>query len=261
MGQKGFEFPEFRIDIEELRELAKKTLILEGWPLPVLLALYSERPGDWREIHPSELGRCLRQRVLSWGLDFYSRPDRSWAPFLGRGVHELAAKAAQSLFPEGEALIEVRLSWPLELEGERLVLSGQIDLYHRPSRTLLDYKTTGSLNPKRPLPWEYELQQNLYAQLLRWHGESPEKIWLWFVETKTRKPKSGPFRVAQTLLSVPLWPEEAVLGVLEEIGRVLVLGHRDGILPPPFREEDEGYWQCRFCPVSERCRELEREGR
>ena len=247
--------------VEELSALAQEFVALEGIPLPVLWSIAQVREGDWRELHPSELGRCLRARALSWGLPFVQKVGPSWAPLVGRALHAYLAEAAKELFDPEEVLIERRLSFSFPVLGEELVLTGQVDLYHRPSRTILDYKTTGSLNPRKGLPWEYELQQNLYAEILRRNGEDPARSLLWLVETRARRPKGRGLELRSQLLEVPLWPPEAVQEVLEELGRVVVLAHRDGILPPPFRPEDEGFWQCQFCPLLERCRELEREGR
>jgi CRISPR/Cas system-associated exonuclease Cas4 (RecB family) len=243
-----------------LQELAQEMVLIEDWPLPVLWALASFREGDWRELHPSELGRCLRARALSFSTPFVQRPDPAWAPLIGRAIHEYLAQAAKDLFRPEEVRIEERLEFRFSVEGEELVLSGQIDLYHRPSRTILDYKTTGSLNPKKGLPWEYELQQNLYAEILRQNGESPERSLLWLVETRLRRPKGKGAELRFQALEVPLWAPEEVQEVLKELGRVVVRAHRDGVLPPPFRPEEEGYWQCGFCALSEVCRSRAEKG-
>lgn len=158
MPQRGWEIGGRRVSFTELRE--SRALFLDGWPVPLLLALGREREEDWRILHPSELGRCLRQRVLLHQVDYFARPDPAWAPLLGTGIHQLLAEEARTLYPPAECLVEERLEWAFQVEGETFRLSGQIDLYHRPSRTLVDYKTTKRL--REGVDWGYEVQQNLY---------------------------------------------------------------------------------------------------
>lgn len=235
-------------------------LFVGGWPVPLLLALREEPRRDWRELHPSDLGKCLRQRALRWDVPYYGRPEAAWAQLVGTGIHRLLAEAARKRYRPEECLIEERLELTFEVLGETLILTGQIDLYHRPSRTLIDYKTTRSVW-KKELSWEYELQQNCYLELLRAHGEEPEQALLWFVETQIRRPRTGgPGELKTLTMPVPIWPREELWAVLEELGTLIVRAHRDGILPPAFRPEDPGFWQCRFCPVRDRCRQREQEG-
>ena len=257
MPQRGWEIGGRRVSFAELRE--SRDLFLDGWPVPLLLALGREREEDWRILHPSELGRCLRQRVLLHQVDYFARPDPAWAPLLGTGIHQLLAEQARTLYPPAECLVEERLEWAFQVEGETFRLSGQIDLYHRPSRTLVDYKTTKRL--REGVDWGYEVQQNLYAHLLRQQGEAPERSLLWFVETQTRRKKgqAGEHLQFQTV-EVPLWKAAEVEEVLRHLAAVLVRAHRDGVLPRALAYSDEGSWQCWYCPVWQRCRELERQG-
>jgi len=253
---KGWEINGVRVAVEEVG----KDLFVEGWPVAVLFDAVSEleelQQRDWTVLRASELGRCLRQRALKRQREYWLSPDTVWSAMVGRGIHLELARLVQGRFGEGEVLSEVRLRHRFTVAGQELTLTGQVDFYHVPSGTMVDYKTTGSVWGKDQAGWEYQVQQNLYAQLLRWAGHQPRASYLWFVE-----PRLVSGRVRHKLVPVELWPEEQVLELVEELGKLVVLAHRDGILPPPFQPGDEGYWQCRFCPVSELCRQLENEGR
>ena len=252
---KGWEISGVRVPLERVGQ----DLFVEGWPVSVLFEALSEleelKGRDWTVLRASELGRCLRQRTLKRQKEYWLSPDSVWAALVGRGVHLELARLIEGRFGPGEVLSEMRLRHPFPVEGEELTVTGQVDFYHVPSGTMVDYKTTGSVWNKEA-SWEYQVQQNVYAQLLRWSGHQPQASYLWFVEPRV---VSG--RVRHKLVEVELWPEAEATSLLEELGRVVVLAHRDGVLPPAFQEGDEGYWQCRFCPVAELCRRLEKEGR
>ena len=257
---KGWEIDGLRVPLEEIGN----EIFVADWPVSVLLQALEDsqelQARDWRVLRASELGRCLRQRFLKRQKEFWLSPDDVWLPLVGRGVHLELSRLAAGFFSPEEVLLEQRLSYSYrlrgeEVEGEEIVLTGQIDFYHRPSGTLVDYKTTSSVWYKDAASWEYLVQQNVYAQLLRWAGEQPKKSYLWFVE-----PKRGRSGVRRRLVEVGLWTEDEVVSLIEELGRIIVLAGRDGVLPPPFREGDDGYWQCRFCPVQQACRALERGG-
>lgn len=247
----------WRINGQELPlEEIGRELQVGGWPVAVLVQALEDsqelQSRDWRTIRASELGRCLRQRALKRQKEFWLSPDDVWLPLVGRGVHLELSRLASRFFSPEEVILEYRFSHSFPLDGEELVITGQVDFYHRPSGTMVDYKTTGSVFYKSGEAWEYQVQQNVYAQLLRWAGEKPQRSWLWFVE-----PRRERGRVRHKLVEVELWPEEDVVALLEELGRIIILAHRDKILPPAFRPEDEGFWQCRFCPVLEVCQKLQ----
>lgn len=255
MTQLGWDIGGRLVSQEEVAEHAKREPFLGPWPVAVLLHQTEDLPQDWRFVRASELGRCLRQRALRSVEPFFVRPDSVWMALVGRGLHRELSENLRANLDEGDALVEVRLEHPFEVAGESLVISGQVDFYHRPSRTIVDYKGTGSLYRKGVPLWSYIVQQNVYAQLLRWQGEDPQRAVLWYAKFEVVKG-----RVQSLAVDVPLWEERDVLALLTELGQLVVLAHRDGVLPPPFQEGDEGFWQCRYCPVADVCRELERRG-
>lgn len=257
MPHVGWEIEGRRYTLEEVVKLGKESPFLGPWPVAVLLHQVDELEArGWRYVRASDLGRCLRQRSLRRDEPFFQRPDSVWMALLGRGLHRELSENLRAHFSPEEALVEVRLEHALSVLEETLVLSGQVDFYHRASGTLVDFKGTGSLYRKEDPSWNYLVQQNVYAQILRWHGEQPRRAVLWYVRFETQRGQ-----VRSLIVEVPLWEEETVLALLQELGGLLVLAHREGILPPPFQEGDEGYWQCQFCPVAQRCRALELEGR
>jgi hypothetical protein len=250
MPHVGWEIEGRRYTLEEVVQLGRQHPFLGPWPVAVLLHQVDELAArGWQYVRASDLGRCLRQRALRRDEPFFQKPDSIWMALLGRGLHRELSENLKAHFGPEEALVEARLEHPFEVEGETLTLSGQVDFYHRASGTLVDFKGTGSLYRKEETSWNYLVQQNVYAQLLRWHGESPRRAVLWYVRFEIQRGQ-----VRSLTVEVPLWEEPEVLGLLRELGNVLVLAHRDGILPPPFAEGDEGYWQCRYCPVIESCR-------
>lgn len=257
MPHVGWLIGERAYTLEEVIQLGRSEPFIGPWPVAVLLHQADELADrGWRYVRASDLGRCLRQRALRRDEPFYQRPDSIWMALLGRGLHRELSENLKAHFGPEEALIEVRLEHPLEVLGETLVLSGQVDFYHRASGTLVDFKGTGSLYRKEELSWHYLVQQNVYAQLLRWRGENPRRAVLWYVRFEVQRGQ-----VKSLTVEVPLWDPQEVEGLLQELGAVLVRAHRDGELPPAFQAGDEGYWQCRYCPVADACRELERRGR
>jgi len=250
----GWEVDGVVYDLDQVAALARAGELVGGrWPAEVL-AVLADQPRDPYRLRASDLGGCLRQKVLEHYEPYTLRPDDRWEALVGTGVH--AAIARQS---DPDSLVEVRLSAPLPVDGETLTLSGQIDRYHRPSRTLTDYKTTGSVvRVGQPGPdHSYVLQANAYAWLLRQHGEDPVRARLWFVERQGSVSRAtGRRQVRSRLVEVDLMDPKAFEDRLVEIGRTLLAAHREGKLPPAL-PADHPF--CRWCPVVEVCRQLEQE--
>lgn len=254
MPQVGWEIEGQVYDFDQVAAAARDGELVGGrWPAEVLAQLRTY-PRDPARLRASDLGGCLRQKVLEHYEPYVLRPDDRWEALVGTGVHAAIAQEA-----DPDCLVEVRLEAELEVDGTVITLSGQIDRYHRPSRTLTDYKTTGSVwrvTRSGPNPG-YQLQANAYAWLLRTHGEDPQRARLWFVERQGAvNRETGLRQVKSTLVEVPLLPPSAFEARLVEIGRELLRAHRDGVLPPAL-PPDHPF--CRWCPVVAHCRELEQE--
>src|SRR5690606_11329140 len=137
----GWEVDGVVYDLDQVAALARAGELVGGrWPAEVL-AVMSDQPRDPYRLRASDLGGCLRQKVLEHYEPYTLRPDDRWEALVGTGVH--AAIARQS---DPDSLVEVRLLALLPVDGEALPPSGQIHRSHRPSRTPTDYKATGSVS-------------------------------------------------------------------------------------------------------------------
>lgn len=129
-------------------------------------------------IGPSEAGQeCTRRlayKLLDWDV---SNPGSysSWASQVGTAIHAYLAEVFGKL--DGYE-VEQRV----KISGN---LGGTVDLYHIPSGTVLDWKTTGNVDSKRKSPSKQNLVQvNLYALGKKRAGADVKQVALVYLPVK-----------------------------------------------------------------------------
>jgi hypothetical protein len=129
-------------------------------------------------IGPSEAGQeCTRRlayKLLDWDV---SNPgsSSSWASQVGTAIHAYLAEVFGKL---DEYEVEQRV----KISGN---LGGTVDLYHIPSGTVLDWKTTGNVDSKRrSLSKQNLVQVNLYALGKKRAGADVKQVALVYLPVK-----------------------------------------------------------------------------
>lgn len=225
-----------------------------GFPASVIAAMENHRSdGLW--LSPSSAASCPRRRILSRSDDYYEPLDWSWAPGVGTAIHEWIARASTS--DRIEQSLETTIYVPVEATGTivPVTLRGTPDDYH--DGLLTDYKTVSDFvryNPQTkkrehrtfPEP-SHELQVNLYRLLLERNGYPVERARIFYIKTTKDATRKN--------VLVPLWDLEDVYLTAVELATPLATYHETGVLPDPYPEDDP---RCRWCPVREHCRRLER---
>jgi hypothetical protein len=129
-------------------------------------------------IGPSEAGQeCTRRlayKLLDWEV---TNPgsSSSWASQVGTAIHAYLAEIFDKL---DEYEVEQRV----KIAGN---LSGTVDLYHVPTGTVIDWKTTGNVDSKRKKVSNQNLVQvNLYALGKKRAGADVKQVALVYLPVK-----------------------------------------------------------------------------
>jgi predicted RNA-binding Zn-ribbon protein involved in translation (DUF1610 family)/CRISPR/Cas system-associated exonuclease Cas4 (RecB family) len=231
----------------------------------------------------TELLHCPRRQLLEQDHTWYEKPEGLYRMTRGIAVHDYLSRGSGGLK-------ECRLSWTFKFRGKIVTLTGMPDLVELRSEGLFvtDYKVTEN-PPRDKTTWtcsgcntavkksgskflcpncgeiarsaayrtvetaqarsSHVMQINLYGLLIEKNlrqvvavlgatGEPPvcggEVLYL---------PPTLPMRC-----SVP-YNRETTMAFLKESLKVLLSPD----LPPVLAEEDEGKWECGFCPLAEVC--------
>ena len=188
-------------------------------------------------IGPSEAGQeCTRRlayKLLDWDV---SNPgsSSSWASQVGTAIHAYLAEVFGKL--DGYE-VEQRV----KISGN---LGGTVDLYHIPSGTVLDWKTTGNVDSKRKSPSVQNLVQvNLYALGKKRAGADVKQVALVYLPVKGD--------LSEMHIELHPFDEQLALDALERIDNIYQL------LATIDVEENPHMWQhipavtsrlCNYCP-------------
>jgi hypothetical protein len=238
-------------------EIAKKNGEFSRFPPAALRTMYN-KDRDPYVLSPSSASYCLRQRILRTQHDYYLDPDSIWKMARGTAIHGYLDENI-----EGQS--EQHLKMVLELvnqdtgEIHEVNFAGTFDYYEPDTETMYDYKTTktffqfvkgtGKTAKHYPTP-EHELQINLYAMLARHHNMPVKRAFIWYVSAGD----------GRKLVPVPMWPADEVEQIAYNLASHIIEPRETGILPMAYQPDEPEYWQCRFCCVSDVCREKEKEG-
>ncbi len=258
--------------------------IIAGIRPPDLAATLAAERGAEVGFSVTELLHCPRRLRLEKENAWYEKPGGLYRMTRGTAVHDYLCG-----YPQG--LKEIRLAWTFKFLGQTITLSGQPDLVEmrRDGLFITDYKMTDN-PPREKSTWfcsgcgapttmrskggflcpncgrisrnaayrtvtdaqarsSHARQLNLYCLLIEKNagqvaaalgavGELPilggEIVYL---------PPTLPLRCA-----VP-YEREQTLSFLKERLRALLAP----TLPPILAEDDEGKWECGYCPLAETC--------
>ena len=165
MPLKGFKYPDGeRISLDDVRE---RNVDIErmGMALPTLLYMSKQRDND-RPPSTTELisGSC--QAYLQRTEDYYINPQGNAFSLAGTIHHNKLEDSASS---------DMMAELSLEYEG----ITGIVDLYDSKSKTLIDYKNTGSYKASQILglqSTEEEHPTEVYKRGGRWGAKGSPKI-------------------------------------------------------------------------------------
>lgn len=251
--------------LEEAREIAQKQGHFHRYPLPMLRAL-EDAPRDIERISPSGAGYCIRKPFIMRDYDYYLDPEKLWAAFQGSSIHLLISEANEDIehvYNEEEVSSVFRVPLP-DGTWVEIPVAGTIDYFDPTVGDLVDYKTVGWFarnygngRVTRETPSEENsLQVNIYKWLLEEKGHEVKNLYVWYV--KRGDDGNNP----RKFVSAPQMPPEDILLALIELGMPIAEAIHNGTYPAPIPEDDEDRnWECRYCPVMEICRKLEKEGK
>lgn len=137
MPLKGFKYPDGTVVSLESVRARKVDIDKMGMALPTLLYMSEQREND-RPPSTTELISGTCQAYLQRTEDYYTDPQENAFSLAGTIHHnKLEDSASSGMIAE----------LPLEYKG----ITGIIDLYDKESRTLIDYKNTGSYKASKIL--------------------------------------------------------------------------------------------------------------
>jgi len=192
-------------------------------------------------IGPSEIGVQCARRLAYRLLDWTRTNDSSdpWPSISGTALHAWLADAFAANNADADWLVEHRVTI-------RQNLSGSLDLFHRPTGTVIDHKCVGNTSMKARKadgPTHQQLVQlNLYALGLELQGETVKKVALAF------------YPLGGSLNGMHVWVSDYDSKLaLDALARLDTIKDLVVALDP---EEDSSRWNlipavatsCSFCP-------------
>ena len=175
MPLKGFKYPDGEtISLEDVRE-RRVDIERMGMALPTLLYMSEQRDND-RPPSTTELNIGTCQAYLQREKDYYTDPQENAFSLAGTIHHSKLEDSASS-----NMIAEL----PLEYEG----VTGIVDLYDSKSKSLIDYKNTGSYKASQILGLQYSQDEHpteVYKRKGKWGAVgTPKKIKIWYRDPAT----------------------------------------------------------------------------
>lgn len=243
MPHIGWAYKGQEYTFDDVRQLAKQDGTFANFPLTVLNRM-ADTDRSPTVLSPSSASRCPRQRILKSTEDYYLDPESVWGRAIGSAIHEWIEDDTENT----ELTLGLTLS-----DGVRL--AGTIDSYDPETKSITDYKTIHRFiiwndetkqREQRTLPDEHHVTQlQLYTLLLRHHGYEVERGYIWYVRQDRE--------ATRKMCEVELWEDDLIRSVAEWLSHPIAIWKKDGTLPAPYVEGDEGYKQCRYCEVAAAC--------
>ena len=185
-----------------------------------------------------------RQRIIETKYKYRVLPRRNWVALRGTIIHAVLERGAHK-----SAMTEVSDFRNLHINGEELPLWGKCDLLVPIAKLICDYKSVARI-PSADNPKSYgthDLQLNAYRWLWTPHYEI-DKLRLVYLDMQDVR-----------RVKVELMPLDEVENTLIQKASAFLKPLRAGVIPSD--EYSSKKWQCRYCDVSDICKELNREGK
>jgi len=134
-------------------------------PLPVLAALYNDRPPVPGVYHVTEIFNPPKVTYLSRHEHYYVEPESNAYTAFGQGYHavmEAGAAKLKEFGVEDTALLEQSFSAEITTPHGKAVLTGRADRYEPDTKTLWDYKTEKLYSVKKYLANEWDGVKHVY---------------------------------------------------------------------------------------------------
>lgn len=211
---------------------------------------------------------CPRAIALLENFDYYEDLESGWNKLRGELLHAVAE--AEPDIPEG-IIKERRVRKTVLVEGEEIVITGQVDELDKPYQGVIDYKFTGSI-PEKPKK-DHVAQFNIYAWLCEGgvlmavkdqYGnilaeEEPiniriERGGMHYLTLKKKKKRDGTVILPWKKVSYPRWPNGKTEKFVIERLTPLVQFHRTGIYPA-CGAYDTGFWTCECAKIEKQLAE------
>ena len=175
MPLKGFKYPDG--ELISLQDVRERNIDIEkmGMALPTLLYMSQQRDND-RPPSTTELiiGTC--QAYLQREKDYYVNPQENAFSLAGTIHHNKLEDSASS---------DMIAEMPLSYEG----ITGIVDLYDKKSKSLIDYKNTGSYKVSKILGLQSRTESDpveVYKRSGKWGvAGSPKKIKVFYRDPVT----------------------------------------------------------------------------
>lgn len=186
-------------------------------PEPIVEAIRNDGyTKDGADLSVTELIAPVQQRYLMrkhWDDLEEDASDKIYS-LLGKSVHSILEAANRTGIAERRLFITVH----------GLTVSGGMDLVNQDGK-LTDYKVSTAWKFKQgKVPWEFEQQLNIYAEILRKNNESVtelEVVGILRDWSKLEAARSDDYPKSQVVtMKVPMWPAEKARAFIEE--RVLL---------------------------------------
>jgi len=215
-----------------------------------MLKAEADNPHKGGMISVTSMLSCLRKTYFERTRPYDAPPILFWYPYRGTILH--TGLQTDDL---KDWICERRFS--ADLNGH--ALSGQIDAYHVPTRTLWDYKTAHeaklSALMRFGLPKSHIHQVNGYRWLLEKNGLGVDRMritYLSMMDVVTTGETGGPI----SLPSVPVLPFPEIETLLAD--RAMVLRRAFDLDEIPiYTDADTRRWLCRkYCPVKSYCDDM-----
>lgn len=234
-------------------------------------------------ISATSLTGCLRESYLKSKFDIMPTPKDLWFTTRGTLAHSILEPikervVAHDLFKDispDRFLVEQRFGYSFEIEVngvvESVTVSGQIDLYDKQLRRLIDYKSIGDnglpfiLDGAKP---EHVTQTNIYKFLLETHGFPVDEIVITYFSLMdvVNTGRSNTIRmrgntvIERNIPAVPVGSNEYIKNFLEKKSTILYRAFTHEEMPP-ICDEKQRDWKCgttkdpfkAYCSVKEHC--------
>ena len=245
--------------------------------LPVMLRAGIIRSHQYRGtgISATTITGCLRQTFLSRTQDYYAAPTALiYSAFRGSMVHQILETLSQGNFGGRNIQVDLAIdevmhqfitekrfykNFPLT-PTQSVEVSGQVDIYHKPTCILYDYKTMadkGIYYLAKGLKEAHIIQTNFYRWLLQ--GILPvKKIIIHYISMSTvcttgkhivfiDRSKDKSF----DLPDVPMMTEQEFIKKVRPKVAEIHEAFEDGV--PPTADGGEGGWLCKNCEFKSGC--------
>jgi len=188
------------------------------------------------------LKQCLKQVVIQDRYDYRVYPRRSWFLLRGNMIHYLF----EDTMPK-DGWKELYNSREITLSnGRKILVGGKVDKLVVEKKLIRDYKTTRKIPTMRSTGYgTHDLQVNIYMWIW-WPVFHAEKLRLQYIDMSGTKQ-----------VKVPCMPIADVEKLVREKTEAYVNAIEGKGLPPG--EFDPKNWVCKYCDVSDLCKNLTKE--